>query len=152
MQLNAATLILTGSFLLSAALSLYAFSRKSVPAAREFALLMLAVSAWAFCAVIEAASTSEAAKVTWSVLSYIGIQAVPVLFLIFVLRYTGEDSWLTRRNVALLFALPLATLVIAATNGLHGLLWPSVELTETWAGVTAVYAHGPLWWVMIAYA
>lgn len=151
MQVNAFTILLLASFLVSFALAAYALHRRSVHSSTEFALLMLAVSLWAICAALEAGSVSRTSKIVWSVLSYVGSQSTPVLFLVFVLRYTHQDRWLTRCRIALLFVVPFISVVLSATNGLHGLLWPTIVIERTWAGVTAVYSHGPWFWVEIAY-
>jgi hypothetical protein len=47
---------------------------------------------------------------------------VAPVWLVFVLQYTGRASWLTIPFRALLFAVPLATLDLIATNEDHGLI------------------------------
>ena len=60
-------------------------------------------------------------------------------------------SWLTRARTALLLLMPAISVGMAATNEWHHLLWSSVTLIDAW-GVTAVYGHGPWFWVEAAYA
>jgi diguanylate cyclase (GGDEF)-like protein len=150
MQLN----LLVVSYVASAAVSVAVFGvawrRRSVVGAGGLALLMLAVAWWLFANAFEAAAIDRSAKIAWSVIAYVGILTVPVLYLLFVLEWTRQDGWLTRTRIALLFVLPVVSLAIAATNEWHRLLWPSVTLIDAW-GVTAVYAHGPWFWVEIAY-
>ena len=119
--------------------------------ARELALLMVAVGWWLLANALEASATDRAMKITWSVIAYPGIESAPVLYLLFVLGWTRQDGWLTRARIALLFLPPLASVGIAATNEWHHLLWPSVTLIDAW-GVTAVYTHGPWFWVEVVYA
>jgi diguanylate cyclase (GGDEF)-like protein len=151
MQLN----ILVFSFLVSAAVSASvsaaAWRRRSVVGAPGLALLMLAVGWWLLANAFEAAALARPAKIAWSVAAYAGIEAVPVLFLLFVLGWTRQDGRLTRRWIALLLVVPATTVAIAATNELHHLLWPSVTLIDAW-GVTAVYTHGPWFWVQAVYS
>jgi PAS domain S-box-containing protein len=139
------------SAMVSGGLALYAWRRRYVQGGAELALLMLAVAVWSLCAAIEGISTGRFPKIFWSAASYLGSQTTPLLFLVFVLRYTQQDKWLTPRRIALLAVIPFVSILMAFTNGLHGLLWPHITMTRTWAGVTDVYAHGPWFWVSIVY-
>lgn len=151
-QLNIYTIALFLSALVSGGLAVYAWRRRSVTGGPQLTLLMLAVAVWSLCVALEGVTTVRFWKVFWSAASYLGSQSTPVLFLLAVLRYTQKDVWLTRRRIALLWIIPFVSVVMAFTNGLHGLLWTKVTLTNTVAGVTGVYTHGPWYWVAIAYA
>jgi hypothetical protein len=52
----------------------------------------------------------------------LGIATVPFAWLVFALRYADWDRVFTRRNLVLLAAVPLATLLLVATNEAHGLI------------------------------
>jgi PAS domain S-box-containing protein len=151
LQINAYTVALLVAALVSGGLSYYAWKRRYVTAGAELAFLMLAVALWAFFQFLESTVTGRGAKMFFSATSYVGSQATPVLFLVFALRYTQEDEWITPRRVALLFVIPLASLVIAYTSGVQHILWRSVTLTHTHAGVTAIYSHGPWYFIEVAY-
>jgi PAS domain S-box-containing protein len=151
MQLNAYTIALFSSALVSGGLAVYAWRRRSVTGGEELALLMLSVAVWSLCVAVEGATTVRYWKIFWSAASYLGSQSTPVLFLLAVMRYTQKDKWLTRWRIALLWVIPFVSVVMALTNGLHGLLWTKITLTHTVAGVTAVYTHGPWYWVAVAY-
>lgn len=152
MQLNAYTIPLYISALVAAGLALYAYRRRSVPAGTEMVLLLAAVSFWSLMSALEGSFTSLTAKTVFSVLSYLGSQSTPVLFFLFALRYTQQDQWLTRRRTAALFIVPLASFLMAVTNGWHHLLWTSITLERSWAGLTGVFGHGPWYWFEIAYS
>ena len=117
-----------------------------------FGLLLLAIAVWCLFIGLEAAATTLHAKEIFSVLAYLGTPTTPLLFFLFAVHYTQQDDWLTRPIEALLWVLPVATIVIAATNTLHKWLWPTIKLTRTWAGVTGVYAHGPWYLVEVCYS
>lgn len=150
-QMNALVISYVASAAVSVVAAVIAWRRHPVPGARALALLMAAVAWWLVANSGEAASTDLGAKIAWSVLAYPGISSVPVLFLVFALRWTHLDSGLTRSRVALLFVVPAASVTLAATNDLHHLLWPTITLVDAW-GKTAVYAHGPAFWMVVAYA
>lgn len=152
MQFNAYTITLFASALVSLCLFAYAWRRRSVTAGTEVALLAVAIMLWAFFQGMEGLVTTRFAKMGWGAATYLGSQAVPVLFFLFSLRYTHQDKWLTTRRIAALWIVPLASITMAFTSGLHHLLWKQVTLTHTTAGgVTAVYTHGPWYWIALVY-
>src|SRR5665648_1103217 len=65
-----------------------AWKRRTVNGARELAFLMIAAGIGAFWLIFETAAPSIPDKIFWSKLEYIGGIPTPVLYLIFVLRFT----------------------------------------------------------------
>jgi hypothetical protein len=61
---------------------------------------------------------------------YLGIATVPISWLEFALQYTDREGQLTPRNLALLSALPLVTLLLAWTNEAHGPICSSTRLSD----------------------
>jgi PAS domain S-box-containing protein len=123
-----------------------AFERRKVTAAKELAWLMLSTGIGAFFVIFETVSSVPAEKIFWSTLEYIGGLSTPVIYLIFVLRFTGKDNLLKTKNIILLFLVPIITFLLVATNGKHHLVWtgfsqvsPSTNLME--------YYHGPAFWI-----
>ena len=105
------------------ALALFAWRRRAAPGALAFALLMLAVAEWSLGYVLELGSADLAGKLWWASVEYLGIVAVPLVWLVFTLQYTGQARWLTHRNLALLAIEPAIMLLLVWTNGAHGLVW-----------------------------
>lgn len=151
MQLNSLVLSYVASAAVATGVSIAAWRRRPMPGARELAFLMLAVGWWLVANAFEAAATDRTTKIAWSVIAYPGIVSTPVLYLLFALRWTHQDGRVTRSRIAMLFVVPVASVVLAATNEWHHLLWPSVTLIEAF-GVTAVYDHGPWFWIELIYA
>ena len=123
--------------------------RRQSPGAKPLMLAMAGAGWWALTAGLELAPPSLPAKVLLSKLSYAGALSVPVLFLLFAIRYTRPDWKLGRRALAALWAVPAASLFLAATNELHGLIWSRIALDPS--RNLALYGHGPAFYVMIAY-
>ena len=122
-------LLLLASAAVLAALAFYAFRRRSTPGATAFALLMLAACERKLTHALELGAAGLSAKVFWSKVGYLGVVALPPVWLAFALYYTGlEKRWLTRRNLALLSVVPLITLALVWTNGAHGLVWSSIGI------------------------
>jgi PAS domain S-box-containing protein len=130
----------------------YLWRQRDAGGVRDLALLMFAVALWTAADGIERSVVQLPAKLTLSKISHIGIQSVPVLFFLFVVRFTRRDAWLTPRREAALWVLPLLTLVAVATNELHRLIWPNVVLVSGDLGILAIYDHGIWFWVATAYA
>ncbi len=151
MQLNVLVLSYLASAALSAGVAYVAWRRRQMVGARGLAFLMVAVAWWLLANALEASAVTLSAKTFWAVVEYPGIEMAPVLYLLFVFGWTRQDGRLTRRRVALLMIVPLVSVGMAATNDWHHLLWQSVRLIDAW-GVTAVYDHGPWFWVEAAYA
>jgi diguanylate cyclase (GGDEF)-like protein len=151
MQLNLLVVSYVASAVVAAAVAVVGWRRRSVAGAQTLALLMLAVAWWLAANAFEAAALDRTSKIAWSVIAYPGIESVAVLYLLFVVDWTRQNGLVTRTRIALLLIVPVISVGIAATNEWHHLLWPTVTLVDAW-GVTAVYAHGPWFWIEIAYS
>ncbi|MBW1946138.1 MAG: PAS domain S-box protein [Deltaproteobacteria bacterium] len=90
-------------------------------------------------------------KVFWGKSEYFGIVSVPVLWFLFVFQYTRTDRWLTSRNVALLWVIPVITIVMAITNGWHGLMWSNIAPSPGRETEVLIYTHGTWFWVHVSY-
>ena len=129
---------------MTTAMSLYAWRHRSVTSAATFALLMIASTVWSLSSLLELLSITLPGKTFWLEFKYIGAASVPPLWLIFVLQYTGHEKWLTRRNLALLAAVPVVTLVIVFTNDLHHLQWGRIWLEGSRFRVTHGFSFGSM--------
>ena len=152
MQINVYVIAMLITGVAAAWLAIGILRKRSAPGRLEFVLLMLAIAVWSCTQAFEGAAVTHSTKLFWGVASYFGSQASPVLLLLFVLRYSYPGIKLPAWKVALLWVIPSISLLMAATNEWHHLLWASVELRMTWAGISATYAHGPWYWLEVVYA
>ncbi|WP_276224002.1 histidine kinase N-terminal 7TM domain-containing protein [Haloarcula halophila] len=65
------------------------------------------------------------------------IQGIAVLFVLFVVVYTGNRAWLTSRRVALLGGEPIAFTLLLATNPFHRVVLHDVNTTQ-FEGLTTI--------------
>ena len=125
-------------FLLASGLAIgtaaIAWRRRASPGNTPFALLMLAIAQWTFTRALEASAVDIPSQVFWAKLEYLGVVSVPVLWAIFALRYSRQDKWLTRRNVALLWLVPVISFGVVATSD------------------NLVYGHGAWFWIHAVYS
>jgi len=73
-----------------------AWRKQDVPGRLAFVLMNIASSIWSFCDGMENLTYGMDARVTWSRFSYLGIAALPLLWMIFSLQYTQQDRWLKK--------------------------------------------------------
>lgn len=121
--------------------------RSSSSASQPFIWMMVAITGYATVAALEAGAIALADKIFWSKLEYAGSGSVITLFLIFVLDFTHHQRWLTWRNIALLWLIPVCNLVMVVTNEWHQLIWTGFLIYPHKSYVD--YQHGlGFFWVM----
>lgn len=149
----AAWFFILASFLtavISSFVGVLVWRRRSTPGALPLALLLFAMAEWAFASAVEATYLDIPAKIFWSQVAYLGICTAPPLFLLFMLTYSRQEQWITRRNVALLFIVPVITLITAWTNEWHYLLWNSFTPSPDDPNAL-IYGHGVWFWIFLVY-
>ena len=137
--------------LVSLLAAVVAWRRRSSPGGIVFALMMSAVAIWTFAVSMEEGSVGIPAKVLFSKISYLGAVSAAPLFLLFARSFRHGDRPFRTPSVLLLWVIPAASFALTVTNEWHGLIWSSVTLAQPPAGNLAVYAHGPAWWLLVAY-
>jgi two-component system, NarL family, sensor histidine kinase BarA len=153
MQFSIWVFLLLFSSILSGILAYYSIRQKRTRGSYELALMLIAISFWALCEGIISIAVSLESKILWSEISYLGSQVTPVLFLLFVVRYTNKEKFLQNvSQVAPLFVIPLVSIIISFVDKLHFLLWPSIKLVHGSVGITAVFEHGIWFYVEILYS
>ena len=114
--------VLAGNALLTGVLAVRVWRQRHVPGRREFSLAMAALAVWAGAYAGETVAGSVAAKAAWLRAENVGIVALAPLFFLFALRYTGGSVAASRRAAAVVFVVPVLTLLIlssARTAGWH---------------------------------
>jgi PAS domain S-box-containing protein len=115
-------------------------------------LLLLGILEWIAAALGGLLDLNLAHKMLWAKFEYIGVVSVPLAVLAFVLTHTGSPLQLTRKRLAGLALIPLVTLVLVWTNGMHGLIWakyvPYVQNGLAYSQKT----YGPAFWVYWVYS
>lgn len=137
---------------LSAGLSVAAWWRHRGTGRIPFSLLSLAVAVWAAGYALELLTPDLGDKMLWARVQYIGIVAAPVLWLGFILQYTGRGHWLSWRTICLLSVVPLTTLTLVWSNDLHHLIWTTSTLEAIGAAWVLHVEHGWWFWLHTAYS
>src|SRR5215203_3525893 len=137
---------------ISAALVVYTWRRRGTPGAESLALLMAGLCIWTAGYALELSGADLPTKILWAKVEYLGIATVPISWLAFALQYTDREGQLTPRNLTLLSALPLVTLLLAWTNEAHGLIWSSTRLGQGGPFPALEVDHGVWFWVHLSYS
>ncbi len=135
-----------------AAFAILAWRRPTLPGSRAFVWLGLGMAGWSLAYAMELGSTLLTTKLLWAKLQFLFIAVVPLSWLIFVLAYTGQSNRLSPRNRALLLVIPAATLMLVATDHLHGLVISRVALERHGSYLLLVRSFGPWFWLHAAYS
>jgi diguanylate cyclase (GGDEF)-like protein/PAS domain S-box-containing protein len=146
---NPLALVLIAPIFISSALMLYAWHRRSVPGAHFLALLLTASTLYVFGYMLEVASSNLSAILFWTHIEYIGITTEPVFWLVLVLQFSGQQHWLTRRNLALLLVIPAITVLLNTTNSFHHLYYATVGLDTSGPFPLLAFTPGPWYWVNV---
>jgi PAS domain S-box-containing protein len=137
---------------ISASLALYAWQRRSTPAAVPFVWLLVAVAEWSVGYALELASADLSLKVFWARVQYFGIVAAPVTWFIFARQYARGGRPLARRYLLLAAIIPLATLILVWTNNAHHLIWTKTSLSTRGPFAVLEVTYGPWFWIHSAYS
>lgn len=149
--LNAFITGLLISCLLSFTASIIAW-RRSVPGLISLTLLLISMGLWAGAYAVQLMPVPQAVKVFLPNITYIGVVAVPTLFLLFAATFANLERCISRRLVLALSLEPLVTLLLVWTNQYHHLIFTSVtrrgEDGFTWSELV----HGSWYHVNLTYS
>jgi PAS domain S-box-containing protein len=133
------------------ALAAYVWRRRGGGSAgAALALVLLALLIWAGAYTIELAATDLGAISRWGDVRYVGLVLLPPAWFAFAALFAGRQSWVNRRNLALLAIHPVLVLVLLANAATHDLIrWYPPEAA---ADPDAVAEVGPLFWPHLVYS
>jgi len=131
-----------------ALLAHYAWRHRTAhPAAPAFVWLILPVAVWLVAYGFEIMGSDVATKGAWETVIIVSLAWLPFFWLVFAIQYSGQEAWLTRRNLALLVLPSIVTTLLTLTNPLHGLVWTDITLDGSGPFLATVPLRGPWFWV-----
>lgn len=138
-------LLLTLSASLSLLLAIYAIRRRTNPAARWFALVLIGECMWTFGYLCELIAPTITAKIAWDNFQYTGVDLAGTSTLLFALTYTGRGDRV-RPFAPLLAVFILIDALVVWSNPAHHLLRTSTSLVNTDTVSILAYGYGPWFW------
>ncbi len=150
-QLNSFAFVSILSALVSLTASIATW-RRSAPGSSALSLLLAAMAIWAGGYATRWMDISVAAKLFWFKVMFIGVSAVPTLFLVFALGITHNESWLTTRRLILLSLQPAASLLLHWTNQYHHFFYLSLRVAQENSVAVIELARGPWYFANLVYS
>lgn len=135
----------------AALFALDALRLRHQPAGKPAAALLAAAAIWTGAYAGEIYARTLVEMLLWAKVQYLGIAMVPLAWYAFASVYAGYP-WSVGRRRWPLFVVPVATIAVAWTNELHGLLWSSATVERSGTLSVAGLVHGPWFYVHVAYA
>ncbi|MFS0725545.1 diguanylate cyclase [Paenibacillus sp. 1P07SE] len=110
---------------------IYALNVKtSFSGIRTFVWMGIFSCIYTFGFAFELASDSLAEAKLWIIIEYLGMPFIAPCCLMLVLHYVNLERYLTRRAICALFAIPVTTSIMVATNDLHHLFYQTIYVRE----------------------
>ena len=104
------------AFILTLGLAKYVWNHRKIPGATYFIALCLTINLWTLFCFLETISYKLADKIFWENLQYSILYIVPILYLVFILLFTGQRKTLEKRIWPILLAQPVVNLVVIWTK------------------------------------
>lgn len=142
---------LTVAYSLSAAISVSAafaiFQRREVRGGRPLGMMLLAAALWALCDAIELHLPTVAGRRLISQIQYFGVVSCAPFFFHAAMELARLESRITKPVLAMIWGIPLISLVLAWTSQWHALIWTSIEMPKD-GSPFSTYNYGPWFWVL----
>ena len=116
------------SFITLVAIAAYGVYKRHNLGAVEFVFAMLASAWWVFCQAFELMALTLPVKLFWANMLYIGAGLSPFAFFLLVLRYTGQDRFITRKNIAIILSIYFIFFFLIFTDQYFGLMRTNISL------------------------
>jgi diguanylate cyclase (GGDEF)-like protein/PAS domain S-box-containing protein len=117
--------------------------RHFVGSAVPVALYSLSNVVWSWTYALHWSNVFRPSEFFWLDMTYFGVVLSAPSLLIFALSYTGVRQYLTDRWIALLFVIPVLTLVLLWTDPLHGLFFGGKRVN----GASVIFSGGVGFWL-----
>jgi PAS domain S-box-containing protein len=109
----------------------YAVMHRRVRAAGWYALLLVAIAHWSMTYAWELTAGELEFKILVLKIKYLGVCAIPAIWIGFVLDFVGTEPARTRRAVRVVAAFSLAMLALAWTDGWHHAFWGAITVDSS---------------------
>lgn len=126
--------------------------RRSAPGSFMLGLLLLSMAIWSGLYSTRWMDIPLAAKTFWFDLMFVGVAALPTLYLLFILTFTQHDTWLTKRNLLLLLIQPTISVLLQWTNGYHHLFYLSMNAVRENDFMAVNFIRGPWYFIHVVYS
>lgn len=116
-----------------------------------FGVVMLLISIWSIAYGLELAQLNLSAMYIFIQFEYVGISFLPAFWIIFVIKYTNNNQWLSYKYTILLFLIPVITLGLVITNRWHHLYYDFLSVVQSGDLYLLAIEAGPWYNVHVIY-
>lgn len=148
--LNSFSISLISFSLMAFVLSVVVYTRLG-SAARWFSACMAVISVWGAAYGIGISQTDLNQMLFWVGVEYIGISLIPVIWFVFVLKFTGRDCKLNNFNMSLMFGFAFLTMIMVWTNPWHQLHYSTYQMQYSEAFNSLKINRGPWYFIHTAF-
>lgn len=138
--------------IITAGLAISLIRTRTLRQIQYFQWMMVAITILTVMNAIELSLIYMPVKLFFSKLSYIGVVALPPLWLLFAYSYTGLSSRIPKFLKIVPSIVGAIMLVMVFSNELHGLVWDDIQLGDENALGRLVYSHGFGFFVFAAFS
>jgi PAS domain S-box-containing protein len=131
---------------------LAAWQYRQTPAGRVFIWFVFDIIWWSLTYALEVSSVTLPDKLFWLKAKYIGVSAMPLLWLSFTAAYTGRENWLTRQVWLMLAVVPIVSLLLVMTTEYQPLFYSDFSLVDEGGYTLLSVGHGIWFFVYMAYS
>jgi signal transduction histidine kinase/CheY-like chemotaxis protein len=131
-------------------LAVYAFRHRRVRGAIWYSLLLLAIALWSAAYAWELAAPDFAQKLVALRIKYVGVIALPIVWIGFVLDFVAREPATVRRITRRMSLLGVVLLLAAWTNEWHELFWGPLTL-DAGSTLYTFTGRGPGFYVNVTY-
>lgn len=150
-QITPPALILLSTTVIVSFTTWLVWRRRETPGGHELFRLLGAILIWTLASAMETASSSLSSKILWSKIEYLGATNTAPFLLVFCMAFTHHGKWCSRRNLVMLWTIPVTIFLLAATNEWHHLIWTAFEPSPIPGNNLYIYQHGAAYWVYVSY-
>ncbi|MGE4354091.1 MAG: diguanylate cyclase [Oscillospiraceae bacterium] len=115
-------------------------------------LLCVAVCFYILGYTMELNSSTSSQILFWNRIEYIGIPFVSALWLTTGLMYTGNFTYHKKLLLAVIYVIPIVTLILRLTNNYHHLYFASANYVKEFGGLLFVKQIGPWMYVQMVHS
>jgi diguanylate cyclase (GGDEF)-like protein/PAS domain S-box-containing protein len=126
--------------------------RRTVPGSFALGLLLFSMTIWSGSYSLQWLPVSQSLKFLTPNITYLGVVAVPSLFLVFALNFSNHEEWSNRRLLWALFLEPILTLILIWTNNSHHLVFHSIGFVNQNNTTWLKLEQGPWYTVNLVYS
>ena len=120
-------------------------------AAKWFSVCMAIISTWGIAYGIGISQSNLDQMLFWVDLEYLGITLIPVVWFVFVLKFTGRDCKLNKVNMSLMFGFAVLSMLMVWTNPLHHLHYSTYQVQFSDPFYSLKITRGPWYFIHTAF-